>query len=270
MSSVRAKFAVIVALCVLPLAIATFLISRALEREQREDDIQRLGAAERAFEAGLDADISRLQVAVRMLTTGSGLPAALRDGDRATPRRRIAHIVKVWPGLRVLIVSTAGEVLAASNEEEGSGSVGHAPPIRAALEGRAFEGVARLTVAHGAAPAKEPGPSYAVVEPVIADGEVLGAVLASFPFDQAWVEAAERRHGLDLSLRIGSTLVSRLESAGSGEPATTPGRGDLRRIGDRLLAVSTFAPARLKGAEPALVAASLDLSELERDHRRYL
>src|SRR5207237_10319930 len=139
-------------------------------------------------------------------------------------------ISKVWGGLRALIVSAAGEVMA-SSEGEARGSLALVPAVRGALAGRPFEGVLRLG-------AEEARPSYAVVEPVTLDGAVVGAVLAAFLFDADWVQAAERRHGLDLSLRIGPTLVSKLESAGGGEPASAPGRGALRRVGGRLLAAS--------------------------------
>jgi adenylate cyclase len=271
MLPVRVKFACIVALCVLPLAIATFVISRALEGEQREDAVNRLSSAERAFEAGLDEDVARLQVAARTLTTAPGAVRAVQTADRAELRRRLAHLGKVWPGLRVLVLSVDGHVLAASHREEAKGSLGHAPAVRGALEGRAFEGVARLAVKNGADAHDELGPSYAVIEPLgVESGKVVGAVLAAFPFDRAWVEGAERRHGLDLSLAIGGTVISRLESAGGAAPASAPGAPQVRRVGDKLLAVSTFAPPRLKGAEPALVAASLDLTRLASDHRRFL
>ena len=123
MRSVRAKLALLIALCVLPLALATFLISRALEQEQREDAMERVRLAERAFEASLKEDVARLQIAARMLTTDPDVAKALDPLDLRELRQHLEHFGKVWPGLRVLLFDAAGKVLVSSHSQDAGGSV---------------------------------------------------------------------------------------------------------------------------------------------------
>ncbi len=269
MSSVRAKFALIVALCVLPLALATWFISRALQQEEREDALGRVGAAEGAFEAALKEDIARLQIAVRMITSDPDVAEALSPLDRTALQEPLQHFGKVWPGLRVLIVDPSGAVLVSSHAEEAGGLVGAMPEVKAALAGKGFEGITK--VAQGAAAADHLGHAYAVVQPIEGQLGTLGAVLAAFPLDDAYLETAQRRHRLGLSLALEGKVVARSSEAPPGLAALAPGAVQMFRGEDRSAALAAFEPALLRrGGQSAVVTASLDLTEQERDHHRFL
>ena len=280
MQSVRAKFVSVIALCLLPLLGATLFISRALEQEQREDALQRLRSAQQSFETGLGDDVTKLQLAVRLLSTGPGVAAALQKGDVATLERRLRHVGAVWPNaVPLIIVGPDGKTAASA---EAMGRLASFPPglVGKALRGP-FRGVSRLTFPSPLGRTRAAGsvdlcphgpcsyPVYAVAEPIQADGKALGAVIAVFSLTRAWVEAAEKRTGLDLELRVGDTKIDLLKNAGGG-PAPMPGPPELRHPENRDLAVVTFTTPLLTGDEPVLVAASLDLTELARDHRRFL
>ena len=258
--SVRAKFALIVALCVLPLAGATFFISRALEREQGEDALERVRSAQQAFESSLADDVDRLRIAARMLTSDSDVVKALDPLDKPALAKEVQHFADVWPGLRVSLLGLDGAVVAATEDAQAEGGLAALPEVRAALAGKPFEGVVHL--AHGWA--------CVVVRPIEQDKRGVGAVLAAFPLDNAYFQTAEQRHRLGLSLASGGELVARSSQAPTEEHQLTPGKVEIHDEGGRVTAQDPFAPSLLRGALPAVVTASLDLTELTRDHRRFL
>jgi len=212
---------------------------------------------------------------------GEGLPFGMDDAvgmttdGHAALERRLRHVAEVWPGENALfVVGAGGKILAGSKAGSAGLNVLHLGMIRAALAGRPVQGVARLEGLDRSA--SLPGdngrapPAFVVAEPIQVGAQVLGAVVAAFALTRGWIEGAEKRHGLDLSVRVGNTLLDTLQSAGAAGPSPSPGPPELRHFGGRDLAVATFAPARLAGEEKVLVAASLDLTELTRDHRRFL
>jgi adenylate cyclase len=269
MLSVRAKLICLIALCVLPLAVATLLISRALEREQHDDSLERMRSAEKSFEAGLAEDVARLQIAVRMLTADPDVARALEPLDAPMLRQHVLLFGKVWPGLRVLILDRTGKVLASSHSEDAGGAVSSMPEVRRVLAGATFEGLTH--VAHGPRLTEHLGHAYAVVQPLLRDEKPAGAVLAAFPLDSAWLENAQQRHSLGLTLSIGGEEIARSSAAPPERLQLPTGTVKIHKEEGRIASVIAFEPALLRGSgQPARVTASLDLTELARDHYRFL
>ncbi|GAC1342331.1 MAG: hypothetical protein NVSMB23_14900 [Myxococcales bacterium] len=281
MKTVRRKLLFIVALCLLPLLAATLLLSVAMEREQRDDAGARLDSARLAFATELADDAADLDTACRLFAGDPDAVAALVRGDRAVVHARLAQFTQVYPGVRVLATDEDGRVVASSAAAAARGSLGAETLVQAALQGRAGHGVAELRL---------PGEGqaslvYAHVHPVEGAARRAGAVVALVKLDGALLEGLRKKADVAFALVRADGSVAAESGRGparwfdAGAAGKAPTRRQLETLAERegadgrVFATQGFAPAALEGgpAAPSLiVVAARDMTELVRDHRRFL
>ncbi len=272
MRSVRKKFLVVIALCLLPMAVATRIFYYASAREMRRDAEARMKNAGNAFSVELRDDLATLEVAARLIATDPDLRRELSTNDGPLLYEHIDDFSGVYPGILVYLTDANGTIRASSRERHPHGSLISMPEVRAALRGRRFEGVTRLDVADPASAAGESSYSYVLVRPVSEGSRIIGVLLATFPLDRAYLDNTEKKEGLSLALRIGDELVAYDEDHPAPRMVLPPGHVVVQRLaGGRVVALSSFTPAGL-GATPAQISvlAAEDVTELFHDAERFL
>ena len=257
--TVRSKLLAIVALCLVPTALATLVLSIAVQREQRADLANQMGGAERAFNAQLDDDVTTLSVAARLIADDPDLATEVRTGDRVHLAGHVADFSSVFPHVRVELLDAKRVVVASSDRRERGRALKGDPGIERAFAGGSFEGLANGDRAHGY--------ELAVVQAILPGPA--GAVRATLRLDNAYLDRVEQKIGMKLALRTGHTIVA--ATTDHPEPlASLEGARDFRDAANgRRYALATFVPRRL-AADGVDAVAAYDITELTRDERRFL
>ncbi len=247
MRTVRTKLLVVVVICLLPSFLATTIISLIFERSQRDAARAGMAAAQAAFLTELRDDISDLQVAVQLLGTDPDVHRELLAKDRETLLEHIDDFTLVYPEMRVLLASVDGQVLATTDPA----LAGDHLPLPVAD----FRGVTLLPHADGS---RDHVFSYALIRPVVREGQVAGLALAAFPLNSTYLANTAQKTGLALAFRNHGEILGRtsntavLEQSLPGEPQI------LRDAAGGVFAVMAFSPQELT---PLEVVAALDLTQ---------
>jgi adenylate cyclase len=280
MKTVRGKLLFIVALCLVPLLVATLLFSVAMEREERDDAGARLASARLAFATELADDAADLETAGRIFTSDPGAVAAVARGDRAEIHARLTQFTQVYPGVRVIATDEAGRVLASSADAGAGGSLGGDALVQAALQGRTARGVAELRL---------PGEGqaalvYASARPIDRAGKREGALVAAVKLDALFLEGLRKKADVAFALVQGEGTLAAQSSGGPDRwfvvgRAGPPTPKQLEVLAERedhdgrVFAIQGFAVDALRGGPGApvvTVIAARDMTELAHDHRRFL
>lgn len=287
MRTVRGKLLFIVALCLGPLLLATVVLSVAMEREERDDASARVSTAKLAFASELADDQADLRAAARLFGGDPEAVQAVLRGDRAAAGRKLAPFTAIYPSLRVIALDAAGSVVASSGATAAAGSLAAEPLCAAALRGKAGESLLRLSL---------PGEDRALLlfaraQPIELDGRPVGAVLAAVRLDEALLENLRRKSDDAFALeQDGAVLAQSAQGpaswrAGRGRPGEAAAgtvalpldRMEERSEPDgRVFALLRFEPEAFRasqgrhGVGRLRVLAARDISELARDHRRFL
>ncbi len=271
MRSVRTKFFAVIALCLLPMAVATRIFYFVSERQMRADVEDRMRNAGRAFSLELQDDIATLEVAARLISTDPDVQRELAAGDRAVLYEHVDDFSGVYPWLRVYLADAHGTVLASSADSQAVGSLATMPAVASALHGVSFSGIARVRSLDAGPAAVESVYSYVLTRPIDYRGGLVGVLLATFPLDRQYLDNTEGKEGLALSLRVGQKVVAFNADHPAPDSEATAGQVDVRPMGDRLIALTSFTPADIcTTPAPVTVLAAEDVTHLIGDSERLL
>jgi adenylate cyclase len=249
--SVRLKFAAVILLGLLPLAAMTrifYFVSRHDAQLQIQEEMKTAGAA---FSLELQDDISTLRVAARLIASDPDLIRELEQGDREVLHEHIDDFTAVYPDIRVYLTDVSGVTLASSVQRTAEGSLAQVPEVAAALTGKGFAGITRLPASVTGGTGS--GWAYVLTEPIEREGRRVGAVLATFPLDRAYLDNTEKKVGLALALRVGDEVVAYDADHPDPSGLVAPGKVIIRELpDDRTLALTAFVPDGL-GAVPGQV-----------------
>ncbi|MHB8418682.1 MAG: adenylate/guanylate cyclase domain-containing protein [Myxococcales bacterium] len=272
MRSVRTKFLAVIALCLLPMAVATRIFYFVSKDELQADAVAKMKNAGKAFSLELQDDIATLEVAARLIATDPDLRRELAAADEPLLYEHIDDFTGVYPGIRVYLTDPQGTVRASSHQRHASGSLVPTPELRAALQGGRFAGISRLILRDGGVTVPERYYSYVIARPIQEGGSIVGALLATFPLDRTYLDNTEQKEGLALSLRIGSEIVAFDADHPAPDAELATGQVLLKPLPDgRTVALASFTPAGIGAAPgPVSVVAAEDVTKLFRDSERFL
>jgi adenylate cyclase len=272
MRSVRTKFLLVIALCLLPMGVATRIFYYAAEREMQSDVEAKMKNAGGAFSAEFQDDLATLEVAARLIETDPDLRRELAAKDSPLLYEHIDDFSGVYPGIRVYLTDARGTILASSRQRHAHGFLGAMPQVQAALRGSRFTGVTRLILEDAGAPVEERAYSYSIIRPVLDGTAVIGALLATFHLDRAYLDNTEKKEGLALALRIGDEVVAYNADHPLPEAEVPPGRVVVQHLpGGKIVALTSFMPTGIGVTPgPVEVVASEDVTELFTDSERFL
>lgn len=267
LATVRAKLAALVLLALLPIGLILPLLAQLLSDELHQEVDDRLDLGERAFQVELQDDIAAVRLAAGLAAGEPEVARALAGGDPGQAVRSLDEFSREYPGTRVYLLLADGRVFA----RQGGAAAGAArlseagaADLSALRAGRPFAGVVRPLCGDG--PGSGAGLAYGVGAPVRGEREPLGAVLACFALDQAYLRNSAAKMGLQLAFHSGG---QRLETSPGFPPvlSTVTAAHDTRlvRQGGRTFALQSFeVPILRTPAGPMLVTAAADVTAIQR------
>ncbi len=262
MLSVRAKFLIVIALCLVPMGAATRVFYWLSRKDMHDDAMTQMKNAQSAFVLEFSDDIALLQVAARLVASDPDVSREVASQDRATLYEHIDDFSGVY---RVYLTDAAGTILASSHKRDATGSLAKVPEAQSALAGQAFDGVTRLAVDEA-----PPGFYYTLFKPIRHENKTVGLLLAAFPLDRDYLLSSANKEGVDLSLSVGGEMIT--SRAGAPEEKMSPGRIDVHVLDDgRTLARISFPLDAIgKTPGPVVVTAAKDVTKPLADAERSL
>lgn len=192
--------------------VVSLAFSTILVRQLTQNTSDNLLVNARMLDASVaDRESEIVAIAERIaLSPGLGSMTARNDFDGlATLARAPAGL----PGSIVTIVNKEGEVLVSSGLITRTNDTVSADPLfQDSLSGKASSAVARGAIE---------GFAVRAFAPIVEKGKSVGAVVVSYPLDNAFADGIKQRSGLDLSVYEGEEIVATTEFMDDGKSRLT-------------------------------------------------
>lgn len=239
--------------------VTTVVFTMVLLRHTQSQTLGALNTNVRTFAFAVEELRSQMTLTVGVLAGRQGLAEAAAVNDPVTAAAALGNPVKDFRVAAVTVLTAGGEILMTLGTDRRLGDSMSDDPF--AL--RAFRGevVSAIHV--------ERGPEFPVVvvraaAPLVRDGAAVGAVVADFPVDTAFVDHVQRLTRLDVVLYAGRELAATTLRDDDGRPRAAARVEDERLARAALEEGAAFQGASFLGREPFLVA-GLPLTNVDRE-----
>jgi adenylate cyclase len=267
MRTVRLKLVALVLACVAPALVAAVLRSREAERTLLEQVTRRVDRVSPNFAEELAEYQKNARLALTLTTSSTAFQRALATRDPERAERFVARLGEVYRHRIILVADDAGAVLAKGNADRGPKSLAadSSPAFVELLAGQPLAGMIDVELADG------PGFALVCAEPVMTDGQQVGAAALLTPVTDRYFARMEPKLSADLALRVNGKLVAASPTHPARDAESDAATPVLKEVGDKLVAIKTFRPEELQRPGMAVsITAARDVTLLRDTVRKSL